>query len=492
MDLLLEIVNLYFDYVHDQFHSLFHRPTFVQDVTQHAVPKPLLFGILGLGARFSTNPALADLEPRDKGRKYMREAERHLNLRDISLETVQLCVLLGAGSTGDGETEGENLFYSVSCRTAQLLGLPHRQAVSPLQKEIDNRGMFCLYSCYYSLPLSLSLSLSQLDEFKKTNTSTVWWSLCMIDVWSSAAVKLPRLLPFDGDGAPLPMDDLPFLHLQRPPTSSITSPTSLPPSGAPSPEQPIFERRSPIIAQMVQLNRILLEVNDFNKQCATHTLTPVDVENGIQTLVHRMDGWLSEAPRDVRDTPDNFHWFHVRGLGRAYAAIYLGYYHFGQLLYYQFLHVGNGVPAGSPARVYSDRCKHHSAQLCDMIYRAFFTPGSDVRYHMVAHVLVIASTVQIHTLLFSDDETQIADARARLEKNFEILLLLRPYWPALDRIMGRLRAFHETCRVNMSSSFVLDRWMLQFLVAFGGIMDEKPAMAADDDPASFYRLDGIL
>jgi hypothetical protein len=425
MDLLLEIVNLYFDYVHDQFHSLFHRPTFVQDVTQHAVPEPLLFGILGLGARFSTNPALADLEPRDKGRKYMREAERHLNLRDISLETVQLCVLLGAGSTGDGETE-------------------------------------------------------------------VWWSLCMIDVWSSAAVKLPRLLPFDGDGAPLPMDDLPFLHLQRPPTSSITSPTSLPPSGAPSPEQPIFERRSPIIAQMVQLNRILLEVNDFNKQCATHTLTPVDVENGIQTLVHRMDGWLSEAPRDVRDTPDNFHWFHVRGLGRAYAAIYLGYYHFGQLLYYQFLHVGNGVPAGSPARVYSDRCKHHSAQLCDMIYRAFFTPGSDVRYHMVAHVLVIASTVQIHTLLFSDDEPQIADARARLEKNFEILLLLRPYWPALDRIMGRLRAFHETCRVNMSSSFVLDRWMLQFLVAFGGIMDEKPAMAADDDPASFYRLDGIL
>lgn len=242
---------------------------------------------------------------------------------------------------------------------------------------------------------------------------------------------------------------------------------------------------------MVQLNRILLQVNDFNQKCVANPPSPVELENGIQTLVHIMDTWLTESPRDVRDTADNLHWYNTHGLGRPFAAVYLGYYHFGQLLYYQFLHVGNAVPARSPARVYSDRCKYHSAQLCDMIYRAVFTPGSDVRYHMVAHVLVIASTVQIHTLLFSEDDRQIADAKRRLEKNFEILLLLRPYWPALDRIMGRLRAFHETCRVNMSSSFVLDRWMLQFLVAFGGVMDEKPAQP-HPDPEAFYRLDGII
>ena len=299
----------------------------------------------------------------------------------------------------------------------------------------------------------------------------------MIDVWSSTAVKLPRMLPFDGLGAPLPMDDLPFLHLVR--TAD----------GAPSPT-PEFERRSPLIHEMVRLNRILLEVNDFNQACVANPPTPVELENGVQTLIHRMDTWLNELPRDVRDTEDNFLWYHKHGIGRAYAAVYLGYYHFGQLLYYQFLHVGNGVPPGSPARIYSDRCKLHSGLLCDMIYRSVFTPGSDVRYHMVAHVLVIASTIQLHTLLFSDDEVQIADAKRRLEKNFEILLILRPYWPALDRIMGRLRAFHETCRTNMSSSFVLDRWMLQFLVAFGGMMDEKPA--STPDPEAFYSLDGLL
>ena len=322
----------------------------------------------------------------------------------------------------------------------------------------------------------------------------------MIDVWSSTAVKLPRLLPPDGDGAPLPMDDLPFLYLPR-----VDS------GNSPSTPGSVFERRSPLIGQMVLLNRILLEVNDFNKRCvAEPPPSAAELETGVQTLVGRMDAWLAALPADVRDTDDNLLWFNSHGLGRIYAAVYLGYYHFGQLLYYQFLHSGGTdsgevtpavaeagsvslSPAVSPAlaRVYSDRCKYHSARLCDMIYRAVYTPGSDVRYHMVAHVLVIASTVQIHTLLFSDDENQIAEARGRLEKNFEIILLLRDYWPALDRIMARLRLFHETCQVNMGSSFVLDRWMLQFLVAFGGPMDEKPARPQRELDA-FYRLDGII
>ncbi|KAI6784952.1 putative transcriptional regulatory protein -like protein [Emericellopsis cladophorae] len=444
IELILEIVHLYFDYIHDQFHCLFHRPTFIQDVTQGHVPEGLLFGILGLAARFCTNPALGGTEPRDRGRKFMLEAEKRLNIRHIHLDTVRLAILVGAGATGDGDTEAENIFYTVACRMARMLGMPHRPAASTLDREIEIR---------------------------------VWWSLCMSDVWSSTAVKLPRLQPVDGDGAPLPSDDLPFLHLQR----AVTTPA------------PLLERRSPLISQMILLNRILLAVNDFNQACVSSPPSPVELENGVQLLVHQMESWLSNLPRDLRDNADNFRWFNLQGLGRPYAAVYLGYYHFGQLLYYQFLHVGNGVPAGSPARVYSDRCKYHSAQLCDMIYRAVFTPGSDVRYHMVAHVLVIASTVQIHTLLFSDDETQIADARRRLEKNFEILLLLRPYWPALDRIMGRLRAFHATCQNNMSSSFVLDRWMLQFLVNFGGNMDEKPDGAATSpELEAFYSLDSLM
>merc|ERR1712093_123927 len=123
-------------------------------------------------------------------------------------------------------------------------------------------------------------------------------------------------------------------------------------------------------------------------------------------------------------------WFASHGLGRYFAAVYLGYYHFGQLLFYQFLHVEpySSIPS---AGLYAEKCKDHAANLCEMIYRAFETPNSDVLYTMVAHVLVIASTVQIHTLLFSSDENRIGISRARLERNFGILLHLKPQHPAI-------------------------------------------------------------
>jgi hypothetical protein len=51
MPLRLELVNLYFDYIHDQFHSIFHRPSFLSDVAQDQVPAVVLLAIFALSAR---------------------------------------------------------------------------------------------------------------------------------------------------------------------------------------------------------------------------------------------------------------------------------------------------------------------------------------------------------------------------------------------------------------------------------------------------------
>jgi hypothetical protein len=49
--LCAELVKLYFDYVHDQFHSLFHQPSFEKDMAQGKAPKILLYGMMALSAR---------------------------------------------------------------------------------------------------------------------------------------------------------------------------------------------------------------------------------------------------------------------------------------------------------------------------------------------------------------------------------------------------------------------------------------------------------
>ena len=51
MPLRLELVSLYFDYIHDQFHSMYHRPSFTEDVARERVPKIILLAIVAISCR---------------------------------------------------------------------------------------------------------------------------------------------------------------------------------------------------------------------------------------------------------------------------------------------------------------------------------------------------------------------------------------------------------------------------------------------------------
>lgn len=296
----------------------------------------------------------------------------------------------------------------------------------------------------------------------------------MSDVWSSTAVKLPLLMP--KVEVPLPIDELHYLALRHDSADNFM-------------ETVILDGPSPLLSEMIKLNRILVLINEFNERCVKDRPDGLLLEHAIHGLSRRLDDWVAELPDNMRDTDENFAWYASRGLGRIFAAVYLGYYHFGQLLFYQFLH--NGFDRSVPsANAYAEKCKGHAAHLCEMVYRSFSTPDCDVLYPMVAHVLTIASTVQIHTLLFSGHESQIRIARSRLERNFELLLHLRQYWSTLDGVMVRLHAFHDMCQKSMDTSFVLDHWMLSFLVEFANTMDEQRA-GDSRSPSAYWTLDGI-
>lgn len=424
-----ELVGLYFDYIHDQFHSMYHRPSFVDDVINNRVPKIVLLAVLALSSRFSSNEIFTGIDPRERGEGFRIASEELFNIRDLSSTTVQVCVLLGAYAAASGETDVENMYYSTGGRMCLALDLPNRPVASLLEREINIR---------------------------------IWWTLCMVDVWSSTAVKLARIMPMDST-VPLPIDEIPFSSMSPDFSPSfITEPATL---------------SSPLLAEMIKLNRILSRIIDFNRKCVSEHLEGAPLEIGVRALSHDLDVWLEGLPKHMRDTPENFQYFASRGLGRMLVAVYLGYYHYGQLLNYQFLSSSLEAPTSSTR--YAAACKQHAARLCSLVYRSFSTPGSEVLYSAVSHVLVIASTVQIHTLLFSGDEGQIRISKSRLERNFEILLRLRTYWPSVDSAMSRLRAFHQTCLRSKDTSFVLDRWLLRFLVQFAPHMELEPR---DNDP----------
>lgn len=52
MDACVEIASAYFVYIHDPSHNVFHRPSFMSDLTGGLTAKPILLCIIALAARF--------------------------------------------------------------------------------------------------------------------------------------------------------------------------------------------------------------------------------------------------------------------------------------------------------------------------------------------------------------------------------------------------------------------------------------------------------
>lgn len=319
---------------------------------------------------------------------------------------------------------------------ANLLGLSKRTGATALEQELNIR------------------SESSFLVIFKLLIELVWWTLCMVDVWSSKSVRLPRQMSHFSD-LPLPIDEYTFLQWRR---------------GAHDNTEVSTDRSSSLIAQMILLNRILMEINDTITETVTAGTVTLVLDKTVQDLSLKLDNWYNALPKYMHDTPQNLERYASQGLGRIFVAVYLGYYHYGQLLFYQFLHDDQHSTGGDH---YANKCKAHAAGLCLLVYAAQETPGCEVRYNMVGHILLIASTVQIHTLLFGTDEAEIAVARSRVVRNFQILTDMQRWWAWLDMCFVRLHIFHDMCRRSMATSFRMDEWMMKFLSEFSKPIEEK-------------------
>ena len=176
----------------------------------------------------------------------------------------------------------------------------------------------------------------------------------MVDVWSSRSIQLPRQMPHLED-LPLPIDEMSFLQWHP---------------GDVAPHH-WDDRSSSLLAQMINLNRILSQINDAITETASGGSITLVVEQTVRDLSQKMEDWYAALPEYMHDTPENLQRYTSQGLGRIFVAVYLGYYHFGQLLFYQFLHDDQ---RGSENHYYANECKSFAAKLCNIVYASHATP----------------------------------------------------------------------------------------------------------------------
>lgn len=155
-------------------------------------------------------------------------------MTNISITTVQAAILLGTVAFAEGKMESEALYYSVASRLALLLNLHDRPAATEIERQVDLR---------------------------------VWWTLYMIDIWSSTGLHLPRQFGYSEQVA-LPAEEGYFLAL---PNAPITT----------SPSASIW-------GEMAHLAHIWAEIHEVNKASVAGLLSPTDLNAAVTTLSSKL------------------------------------------------------------------------------------------------------------------------------------------------------------------------------------------------------------
>lgn len=375
-----DLVDLYLRYIHDKPHALFHEPTLWQDVHSRQLSSSVLFAILALASRFS-----ARQQSRDLASTWTAEAKRLilLDLGNPCLENIQACVVIGNVAGCEGDASSEVLFFAMATRMAQILRLGESNpADSVLQREQKLR---------------------------------IWWTLWMIDKWSSAGSDLPRQMHDSEKPTDYSMDEQAF-HTLPINAVSYTSP-----------------RRNGLWAHMVTLVDHFGPIQDLNRSLVRGNLSSGELDQRVHTLATSLEAWRSPLPDHVQLNERNFAAHKARGLGRCFVALHLGFYHYSILLYFQFLDVDNMITA--ERQHYASRCKEHASGFSDLLRGSYDSPDCDAVYMIVSHMTVVSSSVLLHTLLFGA-EGELAAARDRLASNFQILVRLRGYWPVVEAMVS--------------------------------------------------------
>lgn len=369
--------------------------------------------------RFSKSTSLSHTEPRYRGSEFVEKAKALLDMTDSSVTTIQACVLLGTISFSESKTEAEALYYAIANRLAFIIDLLHRPVADEIERQVNLR---------------------------------IYWTLYMIDIWSSAGLQIPRQMHWS-DQVALPMEESFFSRLSTASSSLDSSASS-------------------IWAEMVHLSHIWAEIHDLNKATIGGSIPPERLYHAVEILSNKLKNWSASLQPHLQATTENMKRYSSLGLGSALVALHLGFHYYNEVLFYQFL-AENSHKSSLSIALYRENCKSHASKFCDLLYTSNTIPGCECYYIMVGHMLVVTSTIYIHTLLFGTVEEQIIIARKRLEQNFKILTQLQSYWVKLDDSLSRLKAFHNACISSVESSFCMDRWMLSFILEHGTRLYER-------------------
>ncbi|KAE8376867.1 hypothetical protein BDV26DRAFT_282263 [Aspergillus bertholletiae] len=432
-----ELVDLYFDLIEEKQLLLFHPATFIAAQRAGQVPEFIILGIIALVARFSSNPYFEDVHPWHRARHWFKAAMQSFNTRSqlINLSALQGSILLSFVALAEGDSAQEALLSSQAICMVRMLRLPINLSADPIQREVEIR---------------------------------IFWVMWMMENWYAARTLIPRQL-MASPSFRRPLEEVVYRNMKPEHSPSEYSEMRIDALGL---------RDCGLWTWMLPLSEFHDRVMRLNDEIVQNTVSEVDIRQRVRELSQQLDGYLRSLPSHLQHTQENRTRHTSHGLGREFAILQLNYHHQCQMLYYQFLNKKSESQEGGTdheAAMYAARCKIHAAALSQVMWDTNSRAGMECIWSPVnGHLLVVASSVLLYSLLFDTDDESVARAKKLLEQNFIMLLQFRKHWSLVELSMTRLRAFHRACQMNSTQeNFDMDRWMIYFLNRYDAHVSER-------------------
>lgn len=242
----------------------------------------------------------------------------------------------------------------------------------------------------------------------------VWWTLYLADRLCFSRLGLPRHMDHVDDYPPLPMDETTFYSLNE--NDSRRSVSS----------------RPGIFGHLMLLAHSFGPIQDLNRSVSKGRLTNTQLELSTEQISRQLESWKETLPEELQMSVQSLHNHQQENLGAHYVTLHLVYHHYSTLLYFWSLEKKQ-LP-GSQSSSYASRCQAHASSFSSLLHLSRQMKGCEPNYPITAHMATISSAVLLYILLYGDGE-QLQKARRDLKMNFEALLELRHYWPAVETMV---------------------------------------------------------
>ncbi|EEB08747.1 transcription factor [Schizosaccharomyces japonicus yFS275] len=192
MELRRHLAEVFFHCCHGQTYNLFHRPNFMESLSNNTLPLVLVYAICAVSARFSSHMQVRYSPPYMAGEQFAREARRlaldSLDRPDLSL--VSALLLLSLHDSGTGDMGKSWMYGGMALRMAAALQLNCEQGSNPL--DLDN--------------VDAGPRISFLERELRRRT---FWACFLMDRYSSSAERL-QFLDENDINIQLPVHELLF------------------------------------------------------------------------------------------------------------------------------------------------------------------------------------------------------------------------------------------------------------------------------------------